>query len=79
MIKPHHEPPPVTLDLCHLQRLRVEDVARVLRLDARHGLSLHVHWTGADPWPVRPPQVGQQLRVPVSGRVPFVEPGRPAG
>lgn len=55
--------------------LRVEGVPRVLRLDSRNRLSLHVHRIRADPRPVFPPQVAQELRVPVAGNIPLIKPG----
>lgn len=55
--------------------LRVEGVPRVLRLDSRNRLSLHVHGVRADPRPVFPPQVAQELRVPVAGNIPLIKPG----
>lgn len=55
--------------------LRVEGVAGVLRLDSRNSLSLHVLRVGADPRPVFPSQVTEELGVPVSGDVPLIKPG----
>lgn len=55
--------------------LRVEGVPRVLGLDSRNRLSLHVHGVRADPRPVFPPQVAQELRVPVAGNIPLIKPG----
>lgn len=66
----HQSPLPV-----RVQSLRVEDVPGVLRLDSRNRLSLHVHRAGADPGPVLPSQVAQELRVPVSGNIALIKPG----
>lgn len=62
-----------------VKSLRVEGVPGVLRLDSSNSLSLHVHWVGADPRPVRPSQVTQELRVPVCGNIPLIKPGRLTG
>lgn len=62
-----------------VKSLRVEGVPGVLRLDSRNRLSLHVHWVGADPCPVLPSQVTQELRVPVCGNIAFIKPGRLTG
>ena len=55
--------------------LRAEGIPGVLRLDPRNSLSLHVHGAGADPGPVLPSQVTQQLRVPISGDISLIKPG----
>lgn len=55
--------------------LRVEGIPGVLRFDPCNSLSLHVHWAGADPGPVLPSQVTQELRVPISGDISPIKPG----
>ena len=62
-----------------MSSLHAESVPGVLRLDSGHRLSLQVHGAGADPRPVLPSQVTQELRVPVSGDVALIEPGRLTG